>query len=43
MKLREIKRKFVVYDNEGRVVVITRERKIALNIARKADERTHSR
>lgn len=43
MKLREIKGKFVVYDSKGRVVVITRERKIALNIARKADGTTNSK
>ena len=37
MKLRECKGKFVVYDSKGRVVVITRERKIAINLARKVD------
>tara|TARA_R100001460_G_scaffold248_5_gene1117 strand:+ start:2171 stop:2317 length:147 start_codon:yes stop_codon:yes gene_type:complete len=37
LKLRECKGKFVVYDSKGRVVVITRERKIAIEIARKAD------
>ncbi len=37
MKLRECKGKFVVYDSKGRVVVVTRERKIAINLARKVD------
>jgi len=43
LKLREIKKKFVVYDSKGRVVVITRERKIALNIARKSNGKAYSK
>ena len=43
MKLRETKGKFVVYDSKGRVVVITRERNIALKIARKSNGKINSK
>tara|TARA_B100001057_G_C22837349_1_gene945671 strand:- start:201 stop:347 length:147 start_codon:yes stop_codon:yes gene_type:complete len=43
LKIREIKKKFVVYDSKGRVVVITRERKIAINLARKANGKAYSK
>lgn len=37
MKLRESKKKFILYDENERVIVITRERHIALKFARKAN------
>ncbi len=39
MKLYERNNKWVLYDNNGKVVVITKDRGIALKIARKANDR----
>ncbi len=39
MKLYERNNKWVLYDNNGKVMVITKDRGIALKIARKANER----
>ena len=39
MRLFERKNKWVVYDENGKVVVITTDRGIALKIARKANDR----
>ena len=39
MKLYERNNKWVLYDNDGKVMVITKDRGIALKIARKANDR----
>ena len=43
MKLKEFKNKFILYDENGRVVVITRERKIALKFAKEKNGTINSK